>query len=267
MPSRPGPKVLLIGKSGSGKTYSLRTLIACGIKPYIIFTEQGSEAIGDLPPDSYVMRYIPAAPLGFAHIIDRAKKVSQLSYESLTKLPPVMKEKYAQFIDVAVCCAKFVDDNGVEHGDVTEWGTDRALVIDNLSGLSRMAMQLMVGAKPTKAQNEYGVAMDQIEAIVYQWCNIRCWFVLISHVEREIDEISGGTENMVQTLGRKLAPKIPGMFSDVLLARKEGTTFTWSTAAMGYELKNRYWPLSDKLQPDFRTGYDEWIKRGGEPGK
>lgn len=259
-----GIKIINLGKSGTGKTYALRTWIECGIKPYIIFTEQGREALEDLPKDSFVGRYIPAAPVNFTKIKDGLAKIRDLSYEALTKLPPVDKVSHAQMVDLAVCCADFVDDDGVHYGDVTTWNTDRVLVIDNLSGLSRMAMNLVVGAKPTRAQNEYGVAMGAIETLLHTLCNIKAHFVLISHVEREQDELSGGTENMVSTLGKKLAPKLPSMFSDVVLARREGVKFEWTCAAIAYELKSRNFPLVDKFEPTYKIGFNTWMSRGGK---
>jgi hypothetical protein len=55
---------------------------------------------------------------------------------------------------------------------------------------------------------------------------------MISHIEREIDEVLGGSKVMASTLGRKLAPKLPRYFSDVILAEKTGAKFSWSTAAI-----------------------------------
>ena len=44
----PGPKIILLGDSGTGKTHSIRTLLDAGLTPFIIFTEPGMESIGDI---------------------------------------------------------------------------------------------------------------------------------------------------------------------------------------------------------------------------
>jgi AAA+ superfamily predicted ATPase len=56
----PAPNVLLMGDSGTGKTYAIRTLIEAGITPFIIFTEPGMEVLGDLDPSSYHFHYVTA---------------------------------------------------------------------------------------------------------------------------------------------------------------------------------------------------------------
>ena len=44
-----GFKVLLLGETGSGKTYSLRTLLDAGLEVFVIATEPGLlEVLGDL---------------------------------------------------------------------------------------------------------------------------------------------------------------------------------------------------------------------------
>jgi hypothetical protein len=137
-------------------------------------------------------------------------------------------------------------------------------VIDSLSGVNIMAMNLVVGSKPVKHQGDWGVAMDNLERLVQKLCiDTKCHFVLIAHAERETDEVQGGSKIMAATLGRKLAPRLPRFFSDVVLADKQGTKFTWSTAAVGADLKARNLPIADGLPPDFGQIIASWKKQGG----
>lgn len=261
----PGVNVMLMGPSGSGKTWAVRTLLAAGITPMCIFLEPGFEVLGDVPPEKLHWHYIPPAQASWDHMIDSATKINSYGLDSLAKLQDINKKGYGQFIDLLRCLANFTcQRTGEAFGPVDEWGTDRALVIDGLSGLNIMAMNLVVGSKPVKSQSDWGIAMDNLERLIQKLCtDTRCHFVLIAHTEKEVDEVLGGTRTMAATLGRKLAPRLPRFFSDVVIAVKEGAKFTWSTAQLGADLKARNLPLADGIAPDFAPIIASWRKRGG----
>jgi hypothetical protein len=125
-------------------------------------------------------------------------------------------------------------------------------------------MSLVVGGKPVRNQSDWGIAQDQVEKIVRMWTdNCRCHFVLIAHVERETDAILGGVKLMVSTLGKALAPKLPPMFSDVILTVREGSKFTWDTGSAMADVKTRNLPIAGGQPSDFRTIVTKWKSRGG----
>lgn len=261
-----GFKVLLEGATGTGKTYSLRTLIDAGITPFIIATEPGIEAnLGDIDPSLCHWHYIAPALPSFEKMLESAKKINTMSFEALTKTT-YDKKAYGQFMEVLTTCANFVcDRTGESFGCVDNWGTDRALVIDSLSGLNIMAMDLAVGAKPVKSPGDWGVAMDNLERLITRWCaGINCHFILTAHMEREKNEITGAITLHTSTLGQKLGPKIPRFFDDVLQAQYDGKDFVWRSSAPNAELKARYLPLGEKLSPNFGTVLTAWKKMGGE---
>jgi hypothetical protein len=106
--------------------------------------------------------------------------------------------------------------------------------------------------------------MQLVENLFQKLCtDTRAHFILISHIERETDEVLGGSKIMAATLGRKLAPRLPRFFSDVVLSEKNGAKFSWSTAALGADLKARNLPLADGLPPTFGPIIDNWKKQGG----
>lgn len=261
----PGPNVLLMGDSGTGKTYSIRTLIEAGIKPFVIFTEPGMEVLGDLPPDSYSFHYVTAPESNWAGLIDTAEKVNKFNFDMLTKMTDQNRGRYGQFVEVLSQCNNFVDSRtGEEFGDCSTWGTDRALVVDSLSGLSDMAMRLVVGGKPTRAMQDWMVAQNLLKSFLDQCTNqLRCTFVVIAHLEREKDEITGGTQIMVGTLGRALAPKIPLFFSDVIQTVRQGNEFTWDNSGANITVKARNIPIAAKQPPSFVPLIESWKKRGG----
>ena len=265
----PGVNVMLMGPSGSGKTTAIKTLISQGITPFCIFTEPGFEVLGDIPAEKLKWHYIPPAGQDWASMVDMATKINTLSFKTLSGLDDSNRKQYNQFVDLLTSLNSFTDDRtGEKFGDVCLWGTNRAIVIDTLSGLNVMAMNLVVGGKPVKSQADWAVAMNNLEMLIQKLCtDTRAHFVLMAHTERETDEVTGASRVMASTLGRKLAPKIPRFFSDVIMAEKSvGTTgprYTWSTVTPGADLKARNLPDRDGLEPHFGQIIDNWKKRGG----
>jgi hypothetical protein len=80
-------------------------------------------------------------------------------------------------------------------------------------------------------------------------------------LERETDEVTGGISLMASTLGRKLAPRLPRFFSDVIHAKREGEKFSWSTATFNVDLKARNVPISETIPPSFVPLIEKWRSR------
>lgn len=70
--------------------------------------------------------------------------------------------------------------------------------------------------------------------------------------------VLGGNKITVSSLGKALPPKIPAMFSDVILATREATTWTWDTVSSQAEIKARNLPWKSGLAPDFGAIYENW---------
>lgn len=260
----PGSKVLLMGESGTGKTHVLRTWIKAGITPFVIFTEPGMETLSDLPKGSWHYKYIAPGVEKWEALLAMATKVNMMDFDSLTKQQDPNKRQYTQFLDFIKTCNSFVAEDGIDYGDVMGWNTDRVLVIDSLSGLSDMAMHLVTGGKFVRAMQDWMIAQNAIEALMNQVVTgTKCWVTLIAHIEREKDEVTGGTTVTVSTLGRKLAPRLPRYFSDVIQTVREDTKFSWSTAGYGVAVKTRNLSIKANLSPDFTPLVQTWKDRGG----
>lgn len=249
-----------MGATGSGKTFSITTLLEAGLEVFVICTEPtGMDTLLDaikskgLSTDKLHWRAITPARPTFQGLTDLAKKVAVLDFEGLAKLKPSGNRQEAQWIKVLTTLANFTDDkDGKVYGDVTKFGPDKALVVDSLSGLNLMAMDLVIGDKATAHMGEWGVAMQLIEKLLLTLSSsLNCVFVLNAHLEREVNEITGGSSITASTLGRKLAPRLPRFFSEVVMAYREGGRFYWSTDATGVDLKHRALPLGNKLDPTF----------------
>lgn len=264
------PAVLLMGGPGSGKTYSISTLLELGLEVFVISTEPvGLDSLLDacqtkkLPLDRLHWKQIAPARPSFDSLLETAKKVSVMDYDAVSKLRPSGNRSNAQWITLLTTLSKFVcDRDGKDYGPVDHFTPDRALVVDSLSGLNAMAMDLTIGDKPTAHQGEWGIAMQMLEKLVNSLSsNLKCAFVLTAHLEKETNEVTGATQVMASALGRKLAPKLPRFFSEVVMSYREGGSFFWSTTTTNVDLKNRALPLSNKLDPNFKPIIEAYKRR------
>lgn len=260
----PGPKILLLGATGTGKTHAIRTLLDAGLEVFGIFTEPGMEVLSDTDPERLHWHYIPPASTPWEQMLDSARKINTMSFENLCKQPDINKRQHTEFLDLLTCLANFKDDRtGKEFGAVDDFSADtRALFVDSLSGLNIMAMNMVTGTKPVKSMSDWGVSMDTLERLITKLTvDVPCTFVLTAHLERETDEVTGGIHLMASTLGKKLAPKLPRFFSDVIQAKRDGEKFAWSTATYNMDLKARNVPISESIPPSFVPLLAKWKER------
>jgi len=254
---------ILEGPSGTGKTRSLRTAVPHVDNLLCLTTETGFEhvlfkddgGIGETPPRSKVhWHYHPPARISWADLKIAGTLINTNTVEALQSMKGgVNKYQYTQFLEMLDVLGNFTCDCcNKSWGSADDWDESIFLAVDGLSGLSSMSMDLATGAKPVKTQPDWGVAMDNLERFVGKLAfDTHCHVGLISHVDRERDEVTGGTWLTLKTLGVKLAPKLVPMWDEVIMAKRDGTEFLWSTAEPNADLKTRFMPLDGKLPPDW----------------
>lgn len=269
----PGFNTLLMGPTGTGKTYAIGSLVDTGIETFYLALEAGMESLlgywkdrGRPVPENLHWHHLAPASANLDQLITNAKAINTLTMQGLANMQDPERGKHNQFIELLKVLNDFTDQRtGESFGPVNEWDTTRALVIDPLTGINNAAMSLVIGGKPVKSQADWGIAQDQVEKVIRLLSNdCRCHFVLTAHIDREVDQVLGGTKITVSTLGQRLAPKIPPMFSDVILTVRDGTQFFWSTANTQCDLKTRNLPLADKIPPDFGKIVDKWKSRNAQ---
>jgi hypothetical protein len=250
--------IMLTGPIGTGKTFSTHTFLEANKELFILSTEPGIEIIlaeweknGIDMSHVHYTKVMPAS-IDWDTLRMNAERTNMMDMTALQKSPALNKSDYKQFIDVYVALANFIDQHGESFGPVDSWDDSRVLVLDGLSGLSKMSMHLVVGAKPVKTQPEWGCAMGNLQNLIDKLSgDTDCTFVLISHIERQINELTGGSHLTISTLGNKLAPELVKLFDEIVYTRREGSKFSWSTTEMGMDLKSRCLPWSDDITPDF----------------
>lgn len=268
--SLPGLNILLMGPSGTGKTHSIGTLVDLGVEVFYLALESGMESLlgywtdksKPVPPNLHWHK-LASANASFDEMITNAKQINTLNLDSLAKLSDPNKSKHNQFIKLLEALNNFPDDRtGEKYGSVMSWDQSRVLVVDGATGISDCAMSLVVGGKAVRNQSDWGIAQGQVEKITRMLCdNCACHFVLLAHVERETDVVLGGVKLMISTLGKALAPKLPAMFSDVILTERQGDKWNWNTASPMADLKTRNLPISGSISPDFKQIFDKWNAR------
>lgn len=292
-PALAGTNTLIEGPTGTGKTHCFSTLEGCMVDGqqvdlFYVAMENGLESLvgawadrGKPVPDWVHWHVLKAPDTGLDELQDIAKKVNTFSFKMLSDMVDANRGKYNQFISLYELLNDFVDQRtGVHYGPVNEWccaidpdgllppipqHVNRVLAIDGLSGINRAAMVLMTGGRPARNQADWGVAQQQIENLLLKLCD-GCFmhFAMTAHVERESDPVTGQTKVMTSTLGKALAPKIPSMFSDVILSRYDGQKWVWDTADPTVDLKTRNVPRGQSsLAPSFAQIFKKWGARAG----
>lgn len=261
----PGFKVMLIGDSGTGKTYCLRTLIDAGLFPICLFTENSFDVLGDVPKEKMAWQYVSPYTEDLSALIEMSQRIGTMTFEAITKAHDNKRFNNSPWMKMLTALMDFKDERtGRSFGNIATWGTDKVFVIDSLSGLTAASRQNVAGNRPALSPPDYGLAQRQIEGLINQICTaFRCHFVLTAHAERELDPVLGGQKIMASTIGKALAPVLPRYFTDNILTKRTGAKFEWDTADAQAVLKARNVPIGSTLAPSFVQVVEAWKKRGG----
>lgn len=270
------PTCIVMGPTGTGKTDCILTLLQAGLEVFVIITESdGIVSLIDgamrrkLPLDKLHWSYCPPAIMGVSAIMEMATTISSMGFQQVQDIKNGIAKKDTKEAAMKILrlIANFhCERTNKDFGPIAKWESDRALVMDGLSGISDISWMLTLGVKPTAHQGEWNIAQNFIKQVLNQVTADRnFFFMMTAHIEREVDELSGGSKAMVSTLGRKLAPTIPRYFSEVILSKKTITgdkvRFHWSTLDAQADTKNRTLPLSNDLEPSFVPVVEAYRKR------
>lgn len=272
-----GPKVVLMGLGGTGKTYAIGTLCEWaeknGFEVAILFTEAGLETLlgyfrdkNKEPPACVYWHQQGTKPISLKALMSSADNIGKLSYEALAKSVDGNRggENNA-FWKILQSCSNFKDDRtGKELGAVDMFPAKRIFVMDSLTETANAAFKMQVGARPMASPGDYGVAQNSLMNFLRLLTQgIDCPFVMTAHVDRETDQVTQSTKIMIKAIGKALATEIPTLFSDVIYTTREASTFYWDTAAYGVDTKTRSLGYRSKITPDFALIMDVWLKRSG----
>jgi hypothetical protein len=259
-----GTKTLLFGDIGTGKTRAIETLVAAGIKPLAIFTEQGYGVLGDALKEKVSWVYV--RPIT-GSLVDLRKQIEAIGTKGQSELGKEHdRERFVNspLDQIGRSMERFVDQNGRDWGNIGDWGTGVALVLDSISGLTRAIWQNTTGRRALLDKPDYMLAQTQLENFLAVFCALRCHVVVTAHAEKEIDPLNGGMRITPVLPGKALAGKVGRDFDEVLLARRvKGTNFDWTNVEEGALGKKRYLPYAAGQTPTFVPLIEAWRKAGG----
>ena len=272
-----GPKVVLMGLGGTGKTYALGTLVdwaaANKFEVAVLFTENGLESLkgywidANKPvPECLYWHQQVTRPISLKALMQTADSVGKLSYEALAKSVDSNRGgDNNAFWKILESCSDFKDDRtGKSLGPIDAFPLTRIFVIDSLTELANAAMKMQIGSRPMASPGDYGVAQNNLMNFLRLTTQgLVCPFVMTAHVDRETDAVTQSTKIMIKAIGKALASEIPTLFSDVIYATREADKFYWDTAAYGVDTKTRSLGIRSKINPDFSQIFNVWKKRSG----
>lgn len=262
-----GFKTILMGMPGAGKTTAMVTALQAGFEVFAIFTEQGmgnflkaarAAGLTDEEMKRFHFVYIKPGATSFSTLQTNSKAIQNAVKFGDMELQT--RKNYGQFIEVIKAAGNFVDQNGVEFGSISEFKPNHLVFLDGMSNLAKMAMQLTVGARPVKTQQDWGIAIETLENLENEFVSITAPFVLLAHMEREVDEVTRSAFVTVATLGQKYPMRISRNYNDVILASHKNGEFNWATTDREAQLKGSYLPIEAKQAPDFRPLVCAWLE-------
>jgi len=197
-----GFRVLLQGAPGDGKTFSLNTLTKeCGLDTFVVLLEPAEHVLENHPKMHY--SYLSTYKKTWVQMAKGAEEIRKLSNSQLQSKDG-NKQDFKQFYELMEILNNFVDQRGNSFGCSEDWTHDRVLVIDSLTGLSKITQTLAVGDKPALTQPDYQVVMNTIAGLIDKLAlDITCHIVLISHLASEQDELTGAIKRMPWTVGTR----------------------------------------------------------------
>ena len=274
----PGAKVFLLGDSGTGKTHSIRTLVAAGIQPFVLATEPGMRSLSPCAnPACPVCRltpkvdnetiswgYVPGSAGNIDILIDQANTVNTHDLKYLCNLNDTNRKQFNQMVTVLEAIKDFKDHNGKSWGSPLNWNTDRALVLDSWTQLTDMSMDLFCGRRPAYDKSDYQVAQRGLKNFFKLLIGLPCHVVVIAHPEREYNDAASTVQLTISTIGQKLAPQLPPLVDDVIYTKRILDKFVWSTVEPGVVCKARDLPLRADMTPNFVPLITEWQRAGGK---
>lgn len=269
-----GPKIFLLGPAGTGKSYSIGTLVdwaeANGGHVHVIYTENSLETLlgywadrGKEVPKCLRWHVVTTPALPLTALQKASKDAGLLSYEQLSKLVDSERSRNNPWEKFLTVFTDVPDDRtGQKFGNVGNWTNHDILVIDSATEAANACFRMVTGNKPTAAPPEYMVAQNNyLNWLRFMTQSLHCPLVVTGHPQRQTNEVTGQTTVMVSAIGKALGDEIPRLFSEVIWCKREGREWWWDMAAFGIDTKTRYLPIEAKIKPDFAQIMDKWLKR------
>jgi hypothetical protein len=205
-------KMLLLGHSGAGKTGVTGSLAKSHRLFYFDF-DNGTKILRDpqiVKPEWRKNIYIK-------HFYDKTVFVMGKAEPEGTAF-----DKFNKTL------ADWKEDDGTSLGNIYSWGINDVIILDSFSFLANIVQNNVLkfagraGGKPQI--QDIGAIQDALENVLETLYNpaVKCNVIVTAHLTRQADDLSGGLQKlMIATIGKKLGPKIPRYFNNMLLCEQK----------------------------------------------
>ncbi|MBU0847188.1 ATP-binding protein [Patescibacteria group bacterium] len=215
---------LVYGKPGSGKTYSLRT----ARKPVLVHS------------------FDPGGSKTNREIVDGSSFAVDARFESRNLKP-------AEICDLWISEVDRLADNGMLDSLGT-WAIDSFSTWINVLMSKVMTIPLPKGQRTypgVPAMSDYQILGVRVREIITRSCSFGCDFILIAHVQSEMDQVTGGIDNTLASFP-SLRTLLPTLFDEIYYARatagSKGTEYQFQLANDGLFTACSRLAASGKLQ-------------------
>jgi hypothetical protein len=254
------PAIMLVGDVGAGKSWSIISALRAGLRVCVLVTENtGVDSLIDACKLTNTsmdnLHWVRCTPnqQDWKTLIAQAQLTNNNGVGDLQEMKTGLDRfKYPAYLNLLRTCESFICNRTKENlGNVSTWGDDTLLALDSMSGLSEIASDHVCGHRPTMTQPEFGIVQKHIYTLMNTLTSLSCFFMATGHLEMEDDEVKSVRKLMVSTVGKKLAPKLPRIFSEVVLARQNTKgDYVWVTQDQRVITKVRALPKGE-IAADF----------------
>lgn len=252
-------KILLIGKSGAGKTGALASLVAAGYNLRIIDTDKGVLPLRSLLTDPHYAysRIIAAEKINLSTAVRYIPIDTAMKLRGITRTLPNKSQTVEQLLaptdakawpKVLGLLDKWKEDD-LDLGPIYSWTTNDVLVIDSFSTLARcvyyfsQALNGRLGARDSgyDYQRDIGEAQSQLTRfleLLYA-TTVPCNVIVISHItwvddsqgvaqrpqltDKEGNTVFSSPDGYPSAIGRALSPQMGKYFNDLYVVKAEGS--------------------------------------------
>jgi len=261
-----GFRVLNFGRTATGKTASIATLLLAGQK--VRFLSADNNAMAGIQAGMAIHK-VDAATADIAYCIPERPDIEPEAIlgmidNILTKeLDTIIKAKdknrklLTGFRSIYEGAITFKDTlSGTDYGSVLQWGADTTLVVDSLTVVCDEIRNTCCGNKPPTLP-EWGQMQGLLKNfIAHLTSTLHCNVVLLAHPTKETDEVTGATTIYPLNLGKALSEQFASNFSDVLYSQFDGKKYFWATKHRTAVCSGRNIPIASELAQDYRQFFN-----------
>lgn len=201
-------KIMLIGRSGCGKTGALTSLVKAGYSLKIVDFDNGLDALVN-------------------HIKEECpEKINSVDYitfrDNYAAGPagPIIKGAPTAYVRGVKALDQWEDKS-----TPSEWGKETILILDSLTAFARAAFAWSRGMAPgiKDPRQWYNTAQDSIENVLAMLTAeaFATNVIVISHIDF-VQQGDGSVKGYASSIGKALGPKIPRYFNTLLLSETVG---------------------------------------------